>query len=296
MAAGQRGHILYSDDEGGHWLQAAVPVSADLTALSFPDERQGWAVGHEGVVLHTTDGGSTWQRQLDGPQISSVLARHGLAEDPAMKGADKPLMDVFFEDERHGFVVGAFNLMLRTEDGGRSWQPWMDRSDNPKGLHLYAIRPACGTVFVVGEQGLVMRLDPEGQRFVRVALPYAGTLFGMVGGDDSVLVFGLRGNAWRNPGCSGEWTRARTGVEAALTSGVMRSDGSVLLASQAGQILVSDDKGESFEQVRVGAPLPVFAMSEADSARVAFAGPGGVRIETVRPPRRVEEVNARKKP
>ncbi len=35
VAVGQRGHILYSDDAGKHWQQAAVPVSADLNAVSF---------------------------------------------------------------------------------------------------------------------------------------------------------------------------------------------------------------------------------------------------------------------
>ena len=52
VVAGARGHILYSDDLGATWRQAKVPVSADLTALHFANAREGWAVGHEGVVLH----------------------------------------------------------------------------------------------------------------------------------------------------------------------------------------------------------------------------------------------------
>ena len=59
VAAGSRGHIVYSDDEGKSWTQADVPVSSDLLALHLPSARQGWAVGHEGVVLHTSDGGAT---------------------------------------------------------------------------------------------------------------------------------------------------------------------------------------------------------------------------------------------
>jgi photosystem II stability/assembly factor-like uncharacterized protein len=66
VAVGQRGHIVYSDDHGKHWTQAAVPVSSDLTAVSFPTPMMGWAVGHDGVVLATKDGGVTWARQLDG--------------------------------------------------------------------------------------------------------------------------------------------------------------------------------------------------------------------------------------
>ena len=51
VAVGQRGHILYSDDEGGRWQQARVPVSSDLNAVTFPTPEQGWAVGGDGVVL-----------------------------------------------------------------------------------------------------------------------------------------------------------------------------------------------------------------------------------------------------
>ena len=53
-----------------------MPVSADLTALHFANAQQGWAVGHEGVVLHTPDGGASWTLQLDGRRANAlVLAR-----------------------------------------------------------------------------------------------------------------------------------------------------------------------------------------------------------------------------
>src|SRR5258705_9565174 len=111
VAAGQRGHVVYSDDRGRTWTQAEVPVSSDLTALSFPTPQRGWAVGHDGVVLASADGGRTWTRQLDGRQISPLLsaamAAKGLA-DPgpeqsaflAQKGPDLPLLGVSFGDEK----------------------------------------------------------------------------------------------------------------------------------------------------------------------------------------------------
>ena len=53
VAVGQRGHVVYSTDSGASWKQASVPVSSDLTAVFFVDDKQGWAVGHDGVILHT---------------------------------------------------------------------------------------------------------------------------------------------------------------------------------------------------------------------------------------------------
>jgi len=69
VAAGQRGQILFSDDGGRNWTQAAVPLAADLVAVSFPTAKQGWAVGHGGVILHSADGGATWTRQFDGRHL-----------------------------------------------------------------------------------------------------------------------------------------------------------------------------------------------------------------------------------
>ncbi|WP_218135251.1 YCF48-related protein [Variovorax sp. YR216] len=294
VVAGQRGHILYSD-AAGTWTQADVPLSADLTALSFPTAQQGWAVGHEGVVLHTSDGGVTWQRQLDAQKITRLLVeRYGTPANPddaaaqqlqksaagfAALPADKPLLDVWFEDEKKGFAVGAFNLILRTEDGGKNWTPWLDHVDNPKGLHLYAIRPAGGSVFIVGEQGLVLRLDRERQRFVRVALPYEGTLFGVVGTQDMVLVHGLRGHSFRSMDGGANWTRVETGTTAGLSSAVVRADGSVVLASQAGEVLLSTDAGASFARINTTQQAPVFAVAEAGQGGLALAGFRGVRIE-----------------
>src|SRR5262249_29628579 len=43
---------------------------ASLHAVQFVDEREGWAVGDEGVVWHTVDGGQTWERQATGTRAS----------------------------------------------------------------------------------------------------------------------------------------------------------------------------------------------------------------------------------
>ncbi len=297
VTAGQRGYVLYTDDDK-NWTQAAVPVSSDLTALNFPTPLQGWAVGHEGVILHSTDGGATWTKQLDGKQVAELMvksykkpARAGdsvaqhlqkEAETFAAQGADKPFLDVWFEDDKTGFAVGAFNIIMHTEDGGKTWTPWLDRIDNPKGLHLYAIRPVGGSVFIVGEQGLVLKLDRKEQRFVSVALPYQGTLFGVTGTPSLTLVFGLRGNVFRSVDGGANWTKVDTGVNASISSGIVRADGSVVLVSQAGQVLVSTDDGVSFKKTQVATAAPAFAVAETGKGTVALAGLGGVRLEVLK--------------
>lgn len=296
IAAGQRGHILYSDN-ATTWVQAQVPVSSDLTALAFPSARQGWAVGHEGVVLHSSDAGKTWTKQLDGRQIAAiVLKQYGNPANPddpeaqrlkqdaelfAAQGADKPLLDVWFADERTGFVIGAFNLILRTEDGGQTWTSWQDRVDNPRSMHLYGLRPAAGTLFMVAEQGLVLKLDAASQRFVKVELPYEGTLFGLLGDAHLVLVYGLRGNALRSLDGGASWSTVDTGIKEGITSGLIVDDGSILLASQTGQLLRSTDRGATFSRVPSDRVAPNFALAPVAEGAVALAGLGGVRVQNL---------------
>jgi photosystem II stability/assembly factor-like uncharacterized protein len=292
VAAGQRGHVLFSDDGGESWTQAEVPVSSDLTALCFPSPERGWAVGHDGVVLTSEDGGRTWTRQLDGRRIDALLAAAAGDErvDPAVRdqlsflakqGADLPLLDVWFDDARNGVVVGAFNLVLRTRDGGATWTPWLDRTENPKALHLHAVRRAAGKLWIAGEQGLLLKLDPGTQRFVRSESPYGGSWFGLTGSDDAVLVFGLRGNVLRSRDDGKSWQPIATGLEVAITGGARAGDGRLILVSAAGQLLVSADDGRSFAPLPAGRPQPASAVA-AGAGRVVLVGPLGARVEPLR--------------
>src|SRR5262245_60524782 len=67
VAVGEYGNILLSDDDGKTWHQAKdVPTTVTLTAVHFVDDKQGWTVGHDTLILHTTDGGETWTKQSGG--------------------------------------------------------------------------------------------------------------------------------------------------------------------------------------------------------------------------------------
>ena len=76
VAVGPRGHILVSNDQGKTWKQSPSPVSADLVAVRFVTPQKGWAVGHDGVVLHSADGGATWAKQFDGRRALEVIKTH----------------------------------------------------------------------------------------------------------------------------------------------------------------------------------------------------------------------------
>jgi len=296
VAVGLRGIVVYSDDQGANWRQASVPVSTDLVAVSFPNPQQGWAVGHGGIVIHTEDGGASWQKQFDGPS-GAELARgyyeRRAADDSsehlakvlqqatmlAQDGTSQAFLDVYFENEREGYIVGTFNRIFRTDDGGKSWVPWMDRTDNPQELNFYSIRGDGGAVWMTGEQGAVWKLDRGRGRFERKATDYTGTLFGSLAVGDRVFVFGMRGSLFLSESGGGEWRRLEVPGVGGITGGVSLADGRLLLATQAGVVLSSSDGGKSFSRLQLARPMSYFGISYAPGGGIALVGIDGAKVE-----------------
>lgn len=292
LAVGQRGHIIYSDDGGRHWTQARVPVRSDLVAVTFVSPRKGWAVGHDGVVLASDDGGANWRKQLDGRQAAKALkaladsltAARGNArliaelQRMAGQGPDKPFLDVWFQDEATGYVVGAFGLIFRSTDGGASWQPWLDHADNPGLRHLYAIDQVGDEVLAVGEQGLLLKLDKGSGHFRSLPTPYQGSFFGVTGHDGMVLAYGLRGNLFRSRDGGASWQKIETGTLAGLTGGQMLAPGRVALVSQGGEILLSQDDGASFRRVLPPQRFPYTGLTPTPTGALAITGLRGVIV------------------
>jgi photosystem II stability/assembly factor-like uncharacterized protein len=288
VAAGLRGHIVVSDDEGNTWKQAQVPVSVDLLGLSFPTAKTGWAVGQGGVVLKTQDGGASWVRQLGGKQAAEIAVKHYKAlpaptveEAKALKqaealvaqGAAQPFLDVYFQNETTGFVVGTFNTIYRTVDGGATWVPWMDRTGNADESHFYAVRGQGGRVFLTGEQGKVWRLQADQERFAAVPTPYKGTLFGLVVGENAtVLAFGMRGTLYRSADDGAAWTKVELNTAAGITAGTVMADGRISLVSQGGGVLLSQDQGKTFKTTKLDKPMPYYGVAPGGKSGLVLVG------------------------
>jgi photosystem II stability/assembly factor-like uncharacterized protein len=298
VAVGLRGLVVTSDNGGETWQQAAVPVSSGLLSVRFVTPELGWISGHDGVVLHSMDGGRHWSKQLDGREAAKLLISHfeeraaaGLAEAGIYleqakidfaNGPEQPFLDIWFEDARNGFVCGPFGLLLATHDGGASWESWMENIDNPNFYHLFALAGIGGKLFITGEKGTVFRLDRDRQRFVAQHSGYQGSFFGALGTQNYLIAYGLRGNAYRSADAGRSWTELQTGLRSSLNGGTILEDGRIVLVSQGGDLIVSADEGNHFRLVAGLRPSAFAGVAQIGRDAAAVVGLNGLQQVTLK--------------
>ena len=262
VAVGERGHILVSADDGSTWRQVEAPTRAMLTAIAFADDQVGIAVGHDAVILRTTDGGETWEMVYSAP------------EDEA------PLFDVWFADADNGVAIGAYGSHLRTTDGGLTWE-FEPIGDTDWHLHKIA-RADDGRLFMAAEAGMVYRSDDDGASWIELPSPYEGSYFGVLPlGEDTVLLFGLRGHLFRSEDAGETWVELDTGTVAMLTDGIRLSDGTIVIVGLGGTVLVSTDGGRSFSYSQQEGRRGISTVVETADGRLVLVGEFGVLNATL---------------
>jgi Uncharacterized protein related to plant photosystem II stability/assembly factor len=140
-AVGNGGTILRTTDGGITWTRQESGTTLDLYGVSFSNADTGTIVGGReiyyiddyrdfyGIILHTTNGGVTWTKQLEG---------------------SFQLFSVSFTDNNTGTAVGCDGsfgfdyLILRTTDGGTTWTEMSPISEYPP-PHADAFRSVCFT-------------------------------------------------------------------------------------------------------------------------------------------------------
>ncbi|SGY90526.1 Putative uncharacterized protein [Moritella viscosa] len=278
ILVGEYGRILVRENSDSTWFQANVPVQTTITAVDFIDGQVAWAVGHQGVILKTTDGGHNWSKVFDGLQLTSLLkssletqvvtltAAFEQAEAASLdedmldelemqlddtlykledltinSGIEISFFDVLFSTADYGLVIGAYGAMLETKDGGNSWEYIGLKVPNPEGFHLNALTTdAENNIYVIGEAGLGIATSDQGQTWRSLDIDYLGSLFGIEVQGKTLYSYGLRGNMFVSKNQGETWKHLDTGVTNHIFSADWLNNKELLLVGAGGLKLVYD--------------------------------------------------------
>ena len=128
------------------WKVVRMGGTGYFQGLSFVDMENGWAVGDSGRIIHTGDGGETWEIQEGGTIVplkcvafsSPQMGWIGAGDNSIGRTTDggvswtwvhpvgeerRTFMAVSFFDNRTGWIGDNFGGILHTEDGGLTWSP-----------------------------------------------------------------------------------------------------------------------------------------------------------------------------
>ena len=99
------------------WERVAFNKDIDLNAVACSGPETCWVAGDKSTILHTADGGKTWQVQIGG--------------DP--DATDDPLVKIFVLDAQHGWAMTDRGKILGTSDG-KTWAELSTVSGTSKGV------------------------------------------------------------------------------------------------------------------------------------------------------------------
>jgi photosystem II stability/assembly factor-like uncharacterized protein len=261
-AVGDGGTLLETFDDSS-W-QVRKVTDRDLYAVSCIDNEIGWAVGAQGFVGHTRDGGWSWPAQDSGVTSKLQAVSFAFAED----GAEV------------GLVAGEAATLLTTRDGGAHWsQVAVDSTATLRGT---AISEDAMLLVAVGDAGLVLRSTDQGQHFNAFRIPGAGDLFDIAldGSGGLALAVDAAGGVWTSRDWAKTFEREYT-ADAGLESVSLGRTGELGSAAGAGLMLLRSSEG-TWTRVASAAPLALHAtLVGPRQDRAYFAGDDGALLETV---------------
>ncbi len=125
------------------WIkQNPIPQTNDLNAVTFIDDKIGYAVGSNGAIIKTIDSGNNW--------VS------------LKSGTTNRLYDIAFTNPTTGFVVGDVGTVLKTTDSGATWIQAL-KGSLPGINSLFFIDSNIG--YIVGDQGVIVKTINGGKNW-----------------------------------------------------------------------------------------------------------------------------------
>lgn len=190
--AGSNGKIVAIGSEG-HVERLNTPTDQTLQDIAMWNDQRAIAVGNDGVVLTTADGGKHWNKAADVPrsEVANKLNRIRVAQDGS------------------AIATGEMGALLRSSDFGTTWTRLRDEKD--VAWNDVAILPK-DRIVAVGEFGRIVLSIDGGETWQDVVSPVESSLMSIAFRNaDSGVAVGLEGVVLTTRDGGSTWTRADAG-------------------------------------------------------------------------------------
>ena len=245
------------------WASVSSPTNKALYDFGFSGSSTGYAVGAEGTVLKTTDGGKTWKKPSGEPGSGDFFA-------------------VSLLDSKTVLAAGQKGILIKTTDGGSTWQ----RLETGTEKNLYDLRMiTSSTGFVVGEGGLILKTTDGGKTWKQkpsgtsadlldVSVPGSNTSAAWIAGANGILLKTADGGS--------TWSMLPSGTAQDIPSLQMISQSEGWAGVSDGTLLKTSDGGKTWKSIRI---LDWKASDLTDLAFLSFgnglvSGSDGTLFET----------------
>ncbi|MGB1582106.1 MAG: WD40/YVTN/BNR-like repeat-containing protein, partial [Nevskiales bacterium] len=232
------------------------PFEADAAGLLF-------AFGAFGQFLISTDGGRHWEQSTLNVAEDEAEVEATTQTDTASTETD----DIFGMGDSGGDDYDPFAAF----ESGALATDYTSR-------HIYDMAQARdGSLFLVGERGMILRSADAGETWEAMDEIYTGSFYGITPlANDSLLVYGMRGHAFVSSDLGASWQASNVPLVQGLYDAAVDSSGMIVVAGGSNSVLVSSDHGASFVKASQRGPNAFASILTLGKNRWLLAGEGGV--------------------
>ena len=279
VVVGERGHVLYSHDKKS-WQQASVETRQTLTNVFMLNENKGWAVGHDAIILETNDAGKNWNKIFsaideeaplldiffkdeqngiaigayslvfitkDGGKtwnksslkITNVYENQNKTNDAITDIIDIHLNDISYAGNKRFYLAAESGRILRSDDNAETW---IDLNSPYQGSFFGVLPLSFNELIVFGLRGHLYFSSDAGHSWEKINTNSSEMLTDAVLlSNDIILVSGLAGTLLISYDKGKSFSSVDLKRRYGLTSILEYKDGSILLTSDNGVELLSQE-------------------------------------------------------
>jgi photosystem II stability/assembly factor-like uncharacterized protein len=293
-AAGRQGRFAKSFDFGESWSNIAG-AGYLLGDIQFTNEKHGYISASFGKLGKSVDGGENWVffevehsfREIcflndslgfalepTNPEYNAISSKELYKTEDGGKNWDLlsvqaedvsrvKMLDLFFLDENTGYIVGEYNLILKTSDGGLTWKLMF--SSNDYFLHFQSIlflNESVGYALAGGDwsKGIVFKTIDGGENWMDVyesedpdqrlqSFHFCDQDVGYVVGNEGIILSTYDGG--------NTWVVQHSNSLSDLTSVLVLDQKNTIIAGEKGTLMATDDGGKSWHQLDIGLDLEI---------------------------------------